>query len=155
MNFEPTHKLEVRNGSTYFGRISRLKNVSWEGWQYTDRGEEVPQEVIENFYYLDLWCPLWCHLIDDQEVAWSLFDYSLTSGYDTAIRTIQKVVQVKQTGNMGPDTLEMINCWDETELLLKVVIARCFYYLKEQKNIVKNITRALAAINNPGHLHRQ
>lgn len=123
--------LKVVDGFTSYAGIKRLETPGWMGWNFTDREKKPPEEEVENYYYLDIWCSLWCHLIDDQKIAEQIFDFAVTTCKHTAIATSQQVVGAKIDGKMGPGTLESINLTDEDEFLCPYIMLRMQYYARE------------------------
>lgn len=150
LGFEGGYSLNLHNQITTYAGISRLISPYWAGWKYTDKGEKPPDEEVKDYFFLDLWCPIWCRFIDDDDIAWALFDHAVVSGKEAAIKDLQEILGVKATGNMGCTTVEMINCIDELDTQLKYAIARIRRYLKEENTydlLISKVNRAIAGIN--------
>lgn len=147
MTFQPDKKLRFDNGNTSYAGIQLAKTPGWEGWKYTERGDKVPEEVVENYFYLDIWLPLWCHQIDCQEVAWAIFDYAVTSCNLEAIRLAQTISTDTVTGVMSPASIDLLNCSDEFEFCDRYALARIRKYLYEELSydeLVNRVKRSLA-----------
>lgn len=111
---------------TYCG-ISRKFWPKWEGWEWIDahkknfgpirtnekiKGYELLKEITA-FYYKYFWKPLKCDLIDNQSVAESLFDHAVNAGGKTAVRMLQREINlyaqtyesIAEDGLIGPKTI--------------------------------------------------
>ena len=107
-------------GETYCG-ISRKNWPTWRGWYIIDKAKPLKYnqmlkdkhlaDLVEVFYYEHFWKPIQGDKIKDQRIAALLFDFFVNSGYH-AIKSIQRVVKVKDDGIMGTQTLAAINSAD-------------------------------------------
>lgn len=154
MVFQPPFELKFENGETSYAGIKQINSPGWEGWKRTEKGEKPSAVEIENYYYLDVWLPLWCHKIDYQSVAWQIFDHAVTTDIKTAIDLAQTVATTKITGVMSPDSLDAINLTDEFQFCDRYALARIKKYLGESNNLefLKNrISRSLlgALVDDP------
>ena len=97
-----------RGGMTYAG-IARKKNPHWEGWDAIDRGETPSSSLVRDFYRAEFWDALRGDEIVDQEVAQTLFDFSVNAGLKTAVKLAQVVCGATPDGVLGPRTLAAVN----------------------------------------------
>lgn len=72
--------------------------------------------------------------IHSQSVAEFLFDWAYNSGYVTAIKKVQKVLDLRQDGVIGPITLSKINNTTAKTLFSQLKVEREVFF----HNIVKN-----------------
>lgn len=149
MAFVGGYKLGFVDGVTYYAGISRFFFPGWVGWQYTDKGEAPPKAQVIAHYRFNVWRALWCNLMHSQRIAWSLFDFAVTAGNVAAVTALQKYLGLKPTGLMSCSTYEMLDCTDEQELLLALVLQRVECYAAYKTNspaALHLIKRALAAL---------
>lgn len=79
--------------------------------------KSYPDEDIENLtleramqiYYMDYYLISNIHKIDDARIAWQIFDFGVTSGPETAVKMVQRIIKAKVDGKVGPETLRKIN----------------------------------------------
>lgn len=120
-----------RGGMTYAG-IARKKNPQWEGWEWLDRGETPPAEMVRAFYHAGWWVPLGCTEIAAQRVAETLFDFAMnTSAYGrpaVAAKLAQLVVGTTPDGRIGPKTLAALNAMDPELFMLRYALAKLARY---------------------------
>src|SRR6056297_3366086 len=78
-------------GQTYAG-IARNYHPGWEGWKLIDRNEldnpQLTQEVRE-FYQQEFWRRCSGDKIENQQIAESIFDFSVNAGLRTATKLAQ------------------------------------------------------------------
>ena len=97
-----------RGGMTYAG-ISRKNNPQWDGWQYIDAGDEVPNNEVREFYAALYWDKMKLDGIHSEAVASVLLSSCVLSGVRRASRMAQVAAGVKVDGYIGPKTLTAIN----------------------------------------------
>ena len=121
-DFEPVYVATINNeggytltndkddagGMTYAG-ISRVFNPSWEGWALIDRGEEVPTDMVRAFYRSEFWNPLNADLIQNQQVAKSMYDFAVNTSPKVVVLLVQGICGVVADGRIGPKTLAALN----------------------------------------------
>lgn len=122
---------------TYRG-ISRRYYPTWPGWKSIDEIKEVRiiknNEVIAHIdplaeqFYGDMWDRAGFNWIKNQKVADLIFDFYVNSG-GTAIRMVQKLLNLKTDGVMGPLTISAINDAGEG-FLDELWDARRYFYTK-------------------------
>lgn len=104
-------------GETYRG-ISRRNWPNWKGWSIVDGQKTQPgfpssldlnsplQGLVIEFYRKNFWQ---YDGLNDQEVAWKVFDLSVNVGKVPAIKILQKAVGTNQDGVYGPNTERLAN----------------------------------------------
>ena len=70
--------------------------------------EEEWNEIYE-LYYQNFYLPVKADYIDNIDVAFLIFDWSVGSGVVTTIKQVQKVLGVTVDGKIGPQTIASIN----------------------------------------------
>jgi lysozyme family protein len=93
-----------RGGMTYRG-IARKAWPLWEGWQYLDKGQTPPLELVRKFYYDNFWVPLKCDYLPPP-IAIFLFDSAVGSGHVLPIRWLQRAIGAKDDGIIGIETIQ-------------------------------------------------
>lgn len=146
MSYENGYRLVLDNGDTNYAGIRRLLAPHWPGWIYTDLGKKPPRDIVEEYYHVDIWMPLWCHLIEDAKIGWQIFDFAVTSGIKTSVELAQTSAGSRITGKMDPDTICAINITDMDEFLYKFCYGRMKRYSRKTNsfNIISLIERAFA-----------
>lgn len=127
-----------RGGETYAG-IARNFWGNWEGWKYIDRyksdykkantklslaqwvnasakvSTEPVQELVSKFYKTNFWDSINLDLINDQQLANSVYDFGVNSGVVRAAKYLQEsvneVCNVKLSidGSIGNKTITEVN----------------------------------------------
>jgi len=116
----PTEQAE-----TYAG-IYRKAHPNWVGWNYIDRGEKPPFEILEKFYYENFYKPF--EKVKDEKVKNLLFETAVNLGVKQTVKLLQKVLGVKADGILGPITLQAIDSIPEEELIKDFTLARIAFY---------------------------
>ena len=110
------HKVKGdRGGQTYAG-IARAFHSDWQGWQLIDAGDLESDQLITfvmAFYRENFWDRLKASAINSQEIAESLFDFSVNTGVRTAVKLAQIVVGANPHGIIGVNTLKKLNATEE------------------------------------------
>jgi len=117
-------------GQTYAG-IARNYHPGWEGWKLIDRSEldnpQLTQEVRE-FYQQEFWRRCSGDKIENQQIAESIFDFSVNAGLRTATKLAQLVVDAIPDGIIGPKTLAKLNDCDDELFISKFALAKITRY---------------------------
>lgn len=104
-------------GETYRG-ISRNNWPKWEGWAAIDAAKNQPnfpasldanaqlQGMVVTFYRTNFWK---YDGINDDEVAWKVFDLGVNVGVLHAVKILQQAVGVITDGVYGPNTERATN----------------------------------------------
>lgn len=115
-----------RGGQTYAG-ISRKAFPGWPGWFIIDNGGQLSllREMVAQFYSDNFWT---CNDVDSDDVATSLFDFSVNAGKRTAVKLAQIVTGVEPDGVIGPKTVAAINAMDTELFVLRFTLAKVARY---------------------------
>lgn len=97
-----------RGGQTYAG-VARKMHPGWEGWAYVDRGDALPELVVEAFYHDEFWRKIKGDEIADQRVASALLASAVNIGPVTAAKLAQRVLEIKDDGIIGKATIFALN----------------------------------------------
>jgi lysozyme family protein len=104
-------------GETYKG-ISRRNWPKWEGWKIVDSSKGYPdfslcldknlglQGLVVDFYHKNFWD---YDGLNDQDVAWKVFDLGVNLGKSHAVKLLQQAVGTNQDGVYGPNTERLAN----------------------------------------------
>ncbi len=113
-------------GETYKG-ISRRAHPNWKGWQLIDQKKPVPEQLVQEFYYDNYWVRLKCDEMP-YPVGEYLFDFGVNAGITRAVITVQKILNVKVDGILGPVTIGAIQKQDPQKLMYELLRERVRYY---------------------------
>ncbi len=107
-----------RGGETYKG-IARNFHPKWEGWKIIDNLKPLRHNAhinnsdlesqVKLFYKRKFWDAIGGDAIEDQEVAFRLYDFGVTSGQPRSIKQIQNVLGLPETGKITKTLIEAIN----------------------------------------------
>lgn len=111
-----------KGGETYKG-IARNFNQDWEGWAIIDEYKKkngIPKwnsyiknskldALVKERAKKNYWDAIKASQIKNQTVADTIADYTFNSGQGNSIKTVQKILKLKQDGAVGPLTLKAIN----------------------------------------------
>jgi lysozyme family protein len=115
-------------GFTYAG-ISRNVHANWGGWEYLDNGNPIPESMIVLFYDSLVWRPMMCDSVPPA-IAFYLFDTACLIGTPYAIYLLQKTLNIKPDGIMGPQTLQAIKNYNPKDLLSRLHASRIAFHNK-------------------------
>lgn len=126
------HQVEGDAGGLTYAGIARAKNPQWSGWDWIDRGETPPSQLVRDFYRAGWWDPIQGDRIHDQDVACTVYSFATNSSAygapKTAIRLLQVVVGATPDGVMGAKTLEALNAMEPRLFLALYALARIARY---------------------------
>lgn len=113
-------------GETYKG-ISRRYWPKWAGWAIVDKHKPLKHNakikddkldaLVLEFYKLNFWDKIQGDDIEDQETAYKMYDFSVTSGIPASVKMMQRALGIPQTGKMNKALLDAIN--NPTKNLIK------------------------------------
>lgn len=90
---------------------------------------------IIDVYYKNYWGPIKAEAITSDAIAFNIFDFSVNAGTYQAIKTAQKILDVKPDGIIGIQTLDALNTTNALEFVKKYKAARVeFYNFLVEKN---------------------
>jgi len=113
-------------GFTYAG-ISQNAHTNWGGWEYINNGKPIPESMIASFYDSLVWKPMMCDSVPPA-VAFYLFDTACLVGTPYATYLLQKTLNIKPDGIIGPQTLQVIRNHDPQRLLSKLHASRISFH---------------------------
>lgn len=124
---------------TYRG-IMREHNPNWSGWKVVDKKQPLKhnqiipelEQQVKDWYKKQYWDRICLDEVCNEKVAGLLFDFYVNSG-NHAIKTIQRIIGVKDDGIIGAKTLYAINNY-EGNLFEQLKTNRIGFF----KSIVKN-----------------
>jgi lysozyme family protein len=134
------NNLSDRGKETYKG-VSRRYYPNWEGWLIVDSykgyrdfpgildSEPILQRQIEVFYYNEFWSKVNGTLIQNENIAFSIFDFAVNTGTNLAIKAMQRVLGLKEDGVIGVITLNAVNTVNEAEFMALYAITKCKHYI--------------------------
>jgi len=120
-------------GETYAG-VARNHWPKWEGWILIDRykdslpnftikqlnnefkGSPKMMILVSNFYKKNFWDVLKLDLVNDQQLANSVYDFGVNSGTNRSAKYLQLSAGVKDDGVIGKQTLAAVNSADRKVL---------------------------------------
>ncbi len=111
---------------TYAG-IYRISHPNWEGWEFIDRDESPPTEMVRKFYYENYYKRL--EEIKDPQVRFIIFEFAVNAGLKKAIKLAQAVVGTSPDGIIGPKTISALNSTLPLDFIKSYLLARIKHYL--------------------------
>jgi len=127
-------------GETYKG-IARKKQPDWIGWFIIDAMKKQPnfpisldnnqnlQSEIQRFYKAIFWDKVGGDIINDQEIANSIFDFAVNSGVSTSVGLAQNVIGTNCDGVIGPKTSQAINNIQPDHFISAFTVEKCRKYI--------------------------
>ena len=111
-------------GGETFAGVSRKNNKNWKGWPIIDKhkvGIMLPQglsrlnerlfaddklmALVDELYKSNYWDPIQLDIITSQRIAEEIFDTAVNCGQVAAIKFIQRVLDLRETGVWSLDLL--------------------------------------------------
>ena len=125
-------------GFTYKG-ISQNAHPNWEVWKYLTSNRPIPESIVVSFYDSLVWRPMMCDSVPPA-IAFYLFDTACLIGTPYTIYLLQKNLNIKPDGIIGPQTLQAIRNHNPKNLLSKLHDSRIEFHNKTvQKNPNLNV----------------
>lgn len=115
-----------RGGMTYAG-IARNMNLHWPGWVKIDNGDQVPAQMVRDFYKPNYWDNIKGDQIKSQVVAQAIFDFHVNAGA-VARKLAQLVVGATPDGAIGDKTVALLNAYDEDKFVMAYALAKIARY---------------------------
>lgn len=115
-----------RGGMTYAG-IARNMNPNWAGWPLIDNNQEVPAQMVRDFYRLNYWNAIKGDQIASQAIAQSIFNFHVNAG-PVARKLAQLVVGATPDGNIGDKTVAALNAQDPQKFVMAYALAKIARY---------------------------
>jgi len=115
-----------RGGMTYAG-IARNMNPQWPGWQIIDNGDQVPAQLVRDFYLANYWNTIRGDQIGSQAIAQAIFDFHVNAGA-VARKLAQLVVGATPDGVIGDKTVAALNAYPEDKFVMAYALAKIARY---------------------------
>lgn len=127
-------------GETYKG-VARKINSKWDGWFLIDMMKKQSgfpatldtnaelQQKVADFYQIQYWSRVKGDEIQNQEVAYSIFDFAVNAGVSTSASLAQMVVETTPDGVIGPESINKINNFDPEHFLAAFTVAKIARYV--------------------------
>jgi len=105
--------------------------------------KKLTQEQAKMIYKEAYWKEIQADKIDNENIAYIFYDFSINSGNKTAITYVQKAlngigIKTKENGKIGKQMLDSINNADSYKLFNEIKKTRMSYYDQIIKNNPKN-----------------
>ena len=115
-----------RGGQTYAG-IARKMHPRWPGWEWIDRDETPPTDLVRDIYRAEFWAPLQCSRMA-QEIAEDIYDFAVNAGPRVSAKLAQAVAGVAPDGAIGPKTIEALEPIDPASFRPLFALAKIARY---------------------------
>lgn len=99
-----------KGGETLYGVSSRFFPETYKLLRNATDDLEV-QQILFKFYYNEFWNPLYAQ-IRSERLAIRLFDLGVNLGVKSAVKVLQRPLNVKVDGIFGKKTLAAVNLYD-------------------------------------------
>ena len=126
---------ELRNLGTPKGKPISISNTVLNNLNTLLRKNKYENKLIE-YYKKQYWDVNKCDDISSQTLAEELFDFGVNAGPPTAAKILQRLVDVKDDGNLGEMSLYAINCaicFDLFSLQLNFALEKIKHYHRISK----------------------
>ena len=126
---------ELRNLGTPKGKPISISNTILNNLNNLLRKNKYENKLIE-YYKKQYWDVNKCDDISSQTLAEELFDFGVNAGPSTAAKILQRLVDVKDDGNLGEMSLYAINCaicFDLFSLQLNFALEKIKHYHRISK----------------------
>ena len=141
-----------RGGMTYAG-IARNMQPNWAGWSLIGAKQEVPAQMVRDFYKQNFWDVICGDQIVHQSTAQHIFDFNVNTGRPARVLA-QLVVGVTPDGSFGQRTVDALNNYDPEKFTLAYTIAKIARYrdiVQRDRTQIKFLlgwlNRSLGALN--------
>ena len=127
-NSKLLHKNPTENGLTYFG-IYQSAHPKWSGWNIIERYLANTPDLkecsnilanvsdlnyqVKQFYKKEFWDKLQLDLVKSENKQLELLCFAINVGVYPAIKTLQKLLNVKVDGIIGSQTLKALNDFND------------------------------------------
>jgi len=115
-----------RGGMTYAG-IARNMNPDWAGWEFIDKKQDVPTNLVRDFYRQRFWDDIKGDKINNQRVASAIFNFYVNTGRP-AKTLAQVVIGVTPDGSFGDKTVAQLNTMDVDKFVMAYALAKIARY---------------------------
>lgn len=140
-----------RGGLTYAG-IARNMNPQWAGWPLIDAKQDVPAQLVREFYKRNFWDNILGDELQHQATAQSIFDFHVNTGRPARVLA-QVVVGATPDGSFGPRTVRLLNDYNPDKFVMAYALAKIARYRDivtrdrtQQKFLLGWINRTLGGV---------
>lgn len=126
------HKNEGDRGGWTFAGIAENFWPNWKGWPMVKSGDTNNShltEMVKLFYKNNFWDVLKLDLVDNQIIAYNLFDFAVNAGFKTSAKLAQIAVNVIADGVIGKQTIAAINKVDQETFEMQFALAKINRYV--------------------------
>lgn len=123
-----------------FDLVEKYKNLTKDRKEFGElydllkNDNDFLKSVID-VYYKNYWVPIRAEAIISDDIVFNIFDFSVNAGVFQAVKTAQKILEVKPDGIVGTQTLDALNTVNSIEFIKKYKQARIdFYNFLVEKN---------------------
>jgi lysozyme family protein len=85
--------------------------------------KDLTREQARDIYLKDFWIRINADALPDG-VAFQLFDFAVNSGIETAVRYLQRALDVADDGDWGPVSQQAANSASETDMIMRLSAER-------------------------------
>lgn len=115
-----------RGGMTYAG-IARNMNPQWPGWPLIDAKQDVPAQMVRDFYKRNFWDNIRGDELQHQATAQTIFDFHVNTGRPARVLA-QVVVGATPDGSFGQNTVQLLNAYDPEKFVMAYALAKIARY---------------------------
>lgn len=154
LDFEMRHgAYSSGKGGEFYCGISRRYFPRWAGWaiidNFADKENIIHEDLrgaVSDFYYMFFWMKLGCQHIDNAFIAGMIFNIAVFMGKKQTIKKVQRVLQIKSNGVLGPDTVAAINDMDSKVFIYHFILELVEFYaqVSPQNMRERGLNRALS-----------
>jgi lysozyme family protein len=112
----------TNKGITYSAFVEGAAKYGYEAT--TELFLQMPQQIVDEISKGEYWDVLRLDEIHSNRKAYLLFDWAFNSGYPTAIKNAQFILQIPQDGIAGRGFVGAVNAADETAFCEEITAAR-------------------------------
>jgi lysozyme family protein len=121
------HKIAGDTGGQTYAGIARNKNPNWPGWEFVDRGETPPTQMVRDFYRVNYWNAIQGDKLNPI-VASSIFNFAVNAGVSVASKLAQICVKTAPDGVIGIRSVEALNRIDPELFVASYALAKIARY---------------------------
>ena len=121
------HEVEGDTGGMTYAGIARNMNPKWPGWEFIDQKQEVPSNLVRDFYRKQFWDDMKGDQINNQRIASAIFNFYVNTG-KPAKTLAQVVIGATPDGSFGEKTIAQLNAIDVDKFVMAYALAKIARY---------------------------